>query len=247
MRELEDRLVDLGSRLDWPDFDVAGDVRSRLVARPQRRIRPAWAVAFVVILASVLAIGTPSGRSVLADALGVVGVRISWFDGPTPDTHVDLALGDPVTLDVAVDEVDRNVLVPSEVGLPDAVYLDGGRVSTVWDPTARLPEVGDSGLGMLHIQFVGDIDTGFLSKQLQSGTNIMAVQVRGNSGYWIEGESHVLSYIDPDGLVQADTTRLAENVLLWSEDGVTHRIESVLSLQEALLIADSLSVAQPRD
>lgn len=244
MRDLEDRLADLGSRLEWPDADLAGEVRARLIARPQRRIRPAWALVTVMFLASVLAVGTPGGRSAVADALGVVGISISWFDGAMPTTYGDLALGEEATLEEAVDRIDHPLLVPTVLGLPDAIYLDDGRVSTVWRPTERLAEVGRSGVGLLHMQFIADIDSGFLTKQLQGGTDIVAVAVRGNPGYWIEGEPHVLSYVDPDGLVRTDTTRLAENVLLWEEAGVTHRIESALSLEEATLIAESLSAVQ---
>lgn len=245
MRDLEDRLVELGTKLEWPDADLFGDVRARLLARPQRRIRPAWAAATVLLLATVLAFGTPGGRSAVADVLGVVGIRISWFDGAMPTTYGDLALGEAVTIEAAVSEADRPVLVPSAFGPPDAVFVDGNRVSTVWIPTADLPEVGDSGVGLLHMQFAADIDTGSLIKQLSDGTDIMAVEVRGFRGYWIVGESHVLSYVDPDGVVLTDTARLAGNVLLWSEDGVTHRIESALSLEEATLIAESLSAVHP--
>ena len=242
MNELEDRLADLGSRLEWPETDLTGAVRTRLVVRPTRRIQPAWATAAVLILAVVLAVGTPGGRSAVADVLGVVGIRITWLEGPLPSIHADLAVGEAVTLAEAVSQVDHPLLVPTALGPPDAVYVDDGRVSTVWLPTAELPEVGGFGIGLLHMQFAAAIDTGLLSKQLQDGTNIEAVEVRGRAGYWIEGEPHVLNYVDPDGVVRAETTRLAENVLLWTEDGVTHRIESALSLETVVSIAESLQM-----
>jgi hypothetical protein len=59
-------------------------------------------------------------------------------------------------------------------------------------------------------------------------------------GYWLTGAPHVISYVDADGVVVDETVRLAGNVLLWEQDGVTFRIESLLSRAEALEIASSL-------
>jgi hypothetical protein len=95
------------------------------------------------------------------------------------------------------------------------------------------------------MQFMASLDTGLLSKQLQDGSDVSAVQVRGETGFWIEGKPLVLAYFDRDGLIRTDTTRLAENVLVWEEAGVTHRIESALSLDETRAVAESLSSVDP--
>jgi hypothetical protein len=247
MTDLESRLVDLGSRIEWPEADVAGAVRTRITAGPPRRLRPVWVVATTVVAVCLLVVGTPGGRSAVADVLGGVGIEIRWGDGgPIPVSHRDLALGEEVTIDVAIDAVEHDLLLPrGDVGPPDGIYLDGTRVSTLWLPRATLPEVGDSGVGLLHMQFIARLDIGLLSKQLQDGSDVSAVQVRGETGFWIEGKPHVLAYVDPDGGVRTDATRLAENVLVWEEAGVTHRLESALSLDETRAVAESLSPVDP--
>lgn len=241
--DLQKRLVHLGAHVDWPDTDLSGKVRSRLVDVPRTRLRPGWAVASLLTAVCLLAVLTPGGRTAVADLLGVVGIEIRWSEvGTPPATHRDLALGEPVALQAAVDSANFVVLVPAgEVGRPDVVYADDGRVSTVWNPTTMLPEVGDSGIGLLHMQFSARLDTGLLTKRLADGTGVTAVDVRGRTGFWIDGEPHVLAYVGPDGQERTDTTRLAGNVLLWEEDGVTHRMESALSLDAARSIAATLS------
>jgi len=245
--DLQNRLVDLGSHLDWPDTDLTGKIRSRLVAAPRSRLRPGWAIASLLTAVCLLAVVTPGGRTAVADLLGVVGIDIRWSEVATPPTtHRDLALGEPVALQAAVGDADFVMLVPAgEIGPPDAVYLDDGRISTVWNPTTTLPEVGDSGVGLLHMQFHASLDTGSLTKRLEGATRVTAVDVRGRMGFWIDGEPHVLTYVGPDGQERTDTTRLAGNVLLWEEDGVTHRIESALSLHATRTLAATLSEAQP--
>jgi hypothetical protein len=244
--ELQNRLIDLGARVEWPDADLTGKVRSRLVEAPPSRLRPGWAIASALTGLVLLAIVTQHGRTAVADLLGVVGIDIRWSEVATPPTtHQDLALGQPIALDVAVGAADFVVLVPTgDIGPPDAVYSDDGRISTVWKPTATLPEVGDSGIGLLHMQFNARLDTGVLTKRIEDGTNVTAVEVRGRMGYWVDGEPHVLTYLLPDGYERMDTTRLAGNVLLWEEDGVTHRIESALSLDAVRWIAVTMADTQ---
>jgi hypothetical protein len=90
--------------------------------------------------------------------------------------------------------------------------------------------------------FEGRLDRGIYSKELNpSQHRLLDVEVRGVPGFWIEGEPHVFLYEDADGVIQFETIRLAGNVLLWEENGVTIRIESALPLEEVLRIAGSLT------
>ena len=61
------------------------------------------------------------------------------------------------------------------------------------------------------------------------------VQVDSVSGFWIAGASHEFFYgSDPLSL------RLSGNALLWERDLVTLRIESGLSRDRAIAVANSL-------
>ncbi|HVR33712.1 MAG TPA: hypothetical protein VMS74_13520 [Acidimicrobiia bacterium] len=239
---LESRLSDLAEHIDWPSSDVSVGVRRRLDRRSPVRPRVAWAAAGSLVALVVLGMVTPGGRSAIADVLGVVGIEIAWSQDPADvGTHRDLALGEAVSAEIASARADFGLLFPATtVGPPDLVYLDDSRVSSVWVPGPGLPEVGDSGVGLLHMQFLAELDRALLTKQLGSGATLTAVQVRGTVGFWIEGAPHLLTYLDTDGVERTETTRLAGNVLMWDEDGVTHRIESGLSEVRAVEIADDL-------
>ena len=239
---LESRLSELAEHIDWPSSDVSVGVRRRLDRRSPVRPPVAWVAAGSLAALVALGLVTPGGRSAIADVLGVVGIEIAWSeDSADVGTHRDLALGESVSAETAAARAGFVLLFPATtVGPPDFVYIDDSRVSTVWRPSPRLPEVGDSGVGLLHMQFLAELDGALLTKQLGSGATLTAVEVRGTVGFWIEGAPHLLTYLDTDGVERTETTRLAGNVLMWDEDGVTHRIESGLGQVRAVEIADDL-------
>jgi hypothetical protein len=69
---------------------------------------------------------------------------------------------------------------------------------------------------------------------------VVPIGVADSSGFWIEGAPHVISIEDPTGRRVEETIRFVGNVLMWESDGVTHRLETVLGLEEALRIAESV-------
>jgi len=71
-----------------------------------------------------------------------------------------------------------------------------------------------------------------------SGT--ASVTVNGGRGFWIEGAPHQIFYRDVNGQVHDRQLRLAGNTLIWEQDGLTLRLESALSKDEALRIAASV-------
>lgn len=239
-----ERLTDLGQHMNWPTADIRADVLHR-VAQPEGRHRPVrrWTAAAVALAALVLVTAIPAGRGAIADLLGVVGIELEWTDSLPPAGAFDeLDLGRAVSLDGV--SVGIPILVPGAdpPGRPDRTYVDDGRVATVWRATPELPAVVDTEIGLLHMQFAATLDEARLTKQVTQEADVRGVTVRGRFGIWIEDGPHVVTYLDPDGLERTETTRLAGNVLMWEEDGVTHRIESSLTLEDTLAIAESLTV-----
>jgi hypothetical protein len=57
---------------------------------------------------------------------------------------------------------------------------------------------------------------------------------------WIEGQPHTVLYRDSDGQVREERSRLAANTLLWEQSGLTLRLESSLSKDEAIRIAEGV-------
>jgi len=262
--ELERELTELGSHLAYPATpQLARAVRTRLVARPARR--PFWetlqpmqrrlafaAAVLIVLVASVLLI--PDARTAVARFFGLQGIVITSEPSPLPSPLPTLppgplgerlSLGQRVTLADAQGRVRFHILVPTlpDLGDPDEVYFAqppaSGAVALVYQAKAGLRPAAQTGVGLLVTEFRGDIDPGSFGKSLGPGTRLGEVRVRGVTGYWIEGQPHFFFYRD-GGEFRNETLRLAANTLIWEQDGVTVRIESVLTKDEVLRIAESM-------
>jgi hypothetical protein len=94
-------------------------------------------------------------------------------------------------------------------------------------------------VGLLITQFQAGIDGAFIKKLSADRTAIQFVTVNGKPAYWLSGEPHQIVYLVGPSSVP-ERTRLAGNVLLWEQGGVTYRIEGPRTLEEALRIAASL-------
>jgi hypothetical protein len=201
----------------------------------------------------------PEARNAIADRLGLRGVLIRWVDEvPSPEPSqigAPLLLGRPVTLDEAQAAVDFPVRVPTAAGFaaPAEIYLldqaEGAMVSFVYPAAPGLPASDETGVGALLTQFKGEADRGLIEKGLPDDgaqqSELEAVTVDGEPGFWISGAPHGFFFVCYDlGECREERYRLAGNVLLWEQDGVTLRLESALSLEAALAIAESVPAPQ---
>ena len=218
--------------------------------------RALWLVAALLLIAIAGGLVLfPEARYAIADRLGLQGVLIRWVDEvPSPEPSqlgAPLLLGRPVTLDEAQAAVDFSVRVPTAPGFddPSEIYLldqeQGAMVSFVYPTGPELPASDETGVGALLTQFQGDAERGLIEKGLADSdepeTYLEAVTVRGDPGYWISGAPHGFFFVCYDaGECRQERYRLAGNVLLWEQDGVTLRLESALSREDALAIAESV-------
>lgn len=250
---LEERIRDAADHVDWPaERDISGSVRRRLEhpRRPALRPWPRSAVAAAVGLALVAVVFlVPAGRRAVADLLGVAGIDISMTT-ETARPGGELDLGAPLSLAAAVDSVPYPVLRPTVegVGEPSSVFVsevpsDG--LWMAWEPDAVLPEVSDSGVGLLLLQFRAEVAAGGFRKQLGPGTTVEEVAVGDSSGFWIEGAPHDIAYVTADGETVGEWSRLAGNVLVWERDRTTYRLESALDRDATIHIAESMAPADP--
>ncbi len=265
--ELEHELTELRSHLAYPATpQLARAVRTRLLAGPARR--PFWetlqpvprTLAFAAALALVLVAGSlllfPDVRTAVAHWFGLRGVIITTVPSPLPSPAPTLPagslgerlhLGQRVTLEDAQSRVRFQILVPTsaELGDPDEVYFTeppiGGEVALVYRAGANLPQSQQTGVGLLITEFRGDLDPGAFLKTLGPDSRLTEVRVNGVLGYWIEGKPHQFLYRDPiTKQYQTETLRLAGNTLIWEQGSVTIRIESALTKDQALRIAQSM-------
>jgi hypothetical protein len=152
----------------------------------------------------------------------------------TPTTFPLPNLAGEMTLTEAQTRLDFPILVPShpqDLGLPDQVYLqdqNGPLLVLIWLDPANPAKIQLS----LHTLTPGSwgIDK-FKPKVIQE------TSVNGQPGVWVEGPYFLqLRNLDFDLL------RLIEgHVLIWTQDNLTYRLETELPLEEAILIAESLT------
>lgn len=254
---LEARLRQAARHLPYPPApDVAAALRSRPrpAARPSRlAARWVWLTLLIVGLAAILG-GVPPVRATVVQFLRLGAVRI-FLTEPTPTallspTATPLPTGEPVhpptatplasLLDLAGEtslaeaqaQLDFPIRLPAEppeLGPPDKVYLQdfqGQLVVLVWLAPERPEQV------RLSLHLLGpDAFAGKGAPETIDETTVhgqRALWVTGPHLFWLEGG-------------QMTSRRLVEgNTLIWGEGEITYRLESDLSLSEAVKIAESL-------
>jgi hypothetical protein len=166
---------------------------------------------------------------------------------PSIDAGARLELGLRSTLDEAVEAAGFALLVPTDLGPPDVVYLGGtplrGQVAFGYRPRPELPadDVYLAGLGLLITQNQGRLDEGLARKLVDMGTGVVVpVEVDGAPGIWMAGEPHMFWYLDPGGEVIAGSDRRVGDTLAWQRQGILYRIEGAGTMERALQIARSM-------
>jgi len=266
---LERELRDLAPHLEFaPTPDIATAVGARLRARPEpvRRRTPDWlawprrltlapiALAMVLVTALVLLL-SPGARTAVADVLrGVPGIRVFVEErvrpdgAPTPSVAPNasglLVPGRRVSVAEALARPGHALRIPSELGRPDAAYLDesvrGGMISSVWYADARLPQTAQPGVGAVLTQFFPR-NTYFLKELGGTGAEFEMVSVKGSDGAWVEGGHPVeIRAINQAGEDVVVASRLAANTLMWTDGRLTLRLETALPLADAMRIAESV-------
>ena len=243
MNELERALVALGRELAVPDAPALAPRVLQALERPRpstsRRVRLGLALAVVLVAALLAALAIPDARSALLRFFHIGAARIEVVDElPTvapepPELDLETALGERVSL-AQVRRLAGFDLLELEKR-PDRVYL--GPRGTVWFLYGRPDAVRLLVAQTPRLR----VDEPFILKKLAgAGASVETTKVRDNRAYFVSGEPHELILVDEHGIPVQETARLAQDVLLWEEDGRTYRLEGDLALGEALEIANSL-------
>ncbi len=255
--ELEAMLSALAGRVDWPATPQLKVVIPRRAAMAPLRLRfqARWAmaaVAVLVILATLLAY-TPT-RTAIADWLNLhINVRRTTAlptPSPLPSGTLgsNLGLGTQTTLDGAQAKVKWHVLVPGQLGTPDAVYLlmppagpSQGEVTLVYGPRPGIATANETGVGVLVTEARGSVNEQFFEKTAGPDTTIEPVSVDGHDGWWISGKPHMFVFVDSNNEPRFETLRLATNTLVIDDGGTVVRIEGHMTKEQALQIAETLA------
>lgn len=238
---LDAALHDLAAEIAYPPTpNLRGPVLARLDQPPWQRWFPsAWPRALVLAaIAAVLLAATAAALAFVLPGLRIIFVpSLPAASVPADGLASRMALGERVTLE-AVD-----VAIPAALGDPDEVYSShaGEVITLVYAADEELPELADSGIGLLVQEIRGSLDPGQIEKLvIEVEARITPVKVGGSDGFWIEGPPHLVRYVGPSGQERAEETRLAGDTLVWERGGVLYRIESGLGPEETQHIAESI-------
>ena len=259
--EFENKLRAITNGMEYPRTpDIAGSVTTRLDKATRSRFSSkavAWSLTIILVLFSSLML-IPPARAAILEFIQIGAVRI--FPQPIQPTVEAIRTATPIsstplvttstvpasnlipilnqmagktTLAAAQKKVEFPILLPkypSDLGQPDDVYVqdvDGNMVVLVWlDPQ-------HPGKVLMSLHFIPS-NSWVITKM--GPTIIQETQVNGQRAVWTVGPYPVILQ---NGDVEF--TRLIEgHVLIWADQNITYRLETDLSLDEALKIAESL-------
>src|SRR5690349_12213874 len=210
MTELERVLVALGDDLDFPQ---SRDVWPQIADRLQRRrwIRPAAFALAAGVVALGVAFAVPPARSAILKFFHIGSVTVEQVDTLPPAQTRPFATG----LGPALTQ--------------PTVKLPAGVTATRYykRPGLAAALLRYRGTQVLFAELRGD-QMGFAKKFVGPTTHAEEVPI-GEWGIWFTGAPHVLMW--DSGTAQ---TRLAGNVLIWLQNGVTYRLEGQLNRRQML-------------
>ena len=258
-KQIESLIVKAADNFAYPPTpDIAGAVRQHITPR-RRQITVqtphlAWATLIVLFILGGLLV-VPQVRATVLEFLQLGAVRI-FLTQPTPTPTISpptasmatpptvaprpsstlitslLNLAGGTTLAEAQSQIDfpiRTPSAPADLGPPDHVFLQdlgGPAVILVWLEANQPNQVRLS----LH-QLGANVFVEKVQPQV-----IQETEVHGERALWTEGP-YLLQFQNGG----YNTRRLVEgHVLIWQEGGITYRLESNLSLEEVVRIAESL-------
>jgi len=225
-----------------------GEGRPRFTAR-----RLAWSLTVILVIFTSLML-IPPVRAAVIEFIRIGVVRILQGE-PTPpnqefpSTMIPVTatpavtsqplipllerLAGETTLEEAQQAVNYSILLPSyppDLGLPDRVFVqdaDGDMTILVWIN----PQQSDEVLMSLHI-----VPPGSWAIEKVNPALVQETSVNGQRAIWAVGP-YPLRFSNGN----LDFVRMIDgHVLIWTDGDITYRLETKLSLEEAIKVAESL-------
>ena len=229
MTELERALVALGSEVDFPaEPDLRPRVRERLERK--RFARPLVLAVALLVVAFGIAMAVPPARSAILRFFHIGSVTIERVQKLPPAREAPLAagLGPALPLDQA--EARSGVPLILHARRPDRYYARPGLIATL---------LQYRGKPVLLVELQGD-QTGLTKKFATPGTTVQPAPI-GSFGLWLAGGKHVLFWEPSPGNPRQIVPRLAGNVLLWTQNDRTFRLEGALPEDQMLELARDIT------
>jgi len=228
------RLVEERQPVAWPAGIL--EAAAGWLARPALRAAVVASAAALLVVGTVLAV--PRSREAVAEFFGLRHVRVEVLPTPAPSstplpTLSPGSFARPVTLDEAQRAAAFPLRFPTREGLrlePEQVYLFGaGPDATV------IFTYGREGFDLYQ-------STGSLfGKGAPEPGSYQELQFSGHPAYWFPEGGHVAQFLDERGRPIGGTRRAVDRAtLLWEANDITYRLETTLSQQGAIRLAESL-------
>lgn len=226
---LSNDLRALAAVIDLPEpVSVATRVMSDPRLRPEpRATRRPIAFGLAAIVAIMLIV--PASRQAIASLLGLGGTSITVVEELPEAASTGRPSGNTVSLDDAAVLAGFPILFPEDD--PDEVLVDLG------GPTPIVTLLFDDRL--VITEFARPLQVEVFEKSVPATSPVESITIGEGDGYWIAGE-HVLTYLDDVGMPREIPPRLVANTLLFEQGGITVRIETAGSLEEARAVAETL-------
>ena len=202
--------------------------------RPALRFAAVGVAAALAVLGTALAI--PQSRTALADLFGLSHVQVEKVaippEGERPAALQPKDFATLLPLEAAQRAATfplRLPTYPDAIGDPDAVYLAQAGQDTLF-----ILSYVEAGFDLYQSRLRGSF-----SKTVSE--RIVEAAVDGAPGIWVPEGGHEAAYLDPEEELIPGSERFVERgTLLWEEDGITYRLETSLSQEEAIRVAESL-------
>lgn len=214
----ENEIRDIARRMNYPPTpDIV-----TTASRPQHTLRR-WAPAALIImlLLTGLVVVEPA-RATIAEILQIGGIEIRVADTDLSQATPTFVLVGETTLEEAQAAVNFTLKYPEELGLPDVVYEQDQLVVMRWhEPDIALYQFNQQGFF--------------------KGTPVLERAWVGDSVYaaWIE-TPHLLWFDYGDEQEQQQVYLVEGNVLIWEETSKTYRLETRLSKEVTIALAENL-------
>jgi hypothetical protein len=223
MSELERSLTALGAEIEWPETPA---LTVRVEAAPHGRAsrwRPALVIALAVVVVAIgIAFAVPPARSAILDFFRLGGVTVERFSTlpAAEERPLGAEIGRRVSYGEARGILGGPVVLPDVDGRPPLYEREGAISFLLATPEPVL------------VTQLRPLGGGTLLKKVAAFATIEDAEIGGDlHGMWIAGEEHVVYWLTAP-------PRLAGNVLLWEDGGVTYRIEGKrLTKERALELA----------
>lgn len=253
--EFENKLGLISKGMQYPRTpEIATLVMKKI--RPATRPRLfakkwAWSLTFILILLSSL-FAIPPVRAAILEfiQIGIVRIFPQNTEPTIQPTNESISTATPApsmipllesifgktTLEQAQRQVNYQILLPQNFGKPDYVFIqdaNGYMIILVWMNPERPQSVE------LSLHFIPN-QSWAITKM---GPEVLEeTRVNEYKAVWAVGPYPLML----SNRSEIEFTRLIQgNVLIWTDGNITYRLETNLSMEEAVAIAESLEVMSP--